>query len=95
VGNSLFLISDRVLLQRLLPAAVHGRAFGLLDALGAWGVCGAVLAGGLLAGSLGGRATFALAGAGLLLVLAAAFYALHRQPATREERLMRRRIRWI
>jgi MFS family permease len=93
-GNSLFVVSHRVLLQRLIPGTLHGRAFGLLDSAGAWGVCGAVLAGGLLAGSLGGRATFAIAGCGLLLVLLAASVALRRQPPIREERLMRRRIRW-
>jgi MFS family permease len=82
-GNSLFLVSDRVLLQRLIPERLHGRAFGLLDSVDAWGFGGAVLAGGLLASTLGGRATFAIAGAGTLLVLAAAARALaNTTPAT-------------
>lgn len=76
VGNSLFVVSDRVLLQRLVPEHLHGRAFGLLETIGAWGCGGAVLAGGLLASTLGGRATFAIAGAGMLIVLAFAARAL-------------------
>lgn len=76
VGNSLFVLSDRVLLQRMVPEHLHGRAFGVLDSIGAWGFGGAVLAGGLLASTLGGRATFAIAGAGLLIVLLAAARAL-------------------
>jgi MFS family permease len=76
VGNSLFVVSDRVLLQRLVPEHLHGRAFGVLETIGAWGIAGAVLAGGLLASSLGGRATFAIAGAGMLIVLAFAARAL-------------------
>jgi MFS family permease len=75
-GNALFVISDRVLLQRLVPDRLHGRAFGLLDSIEAWGFGGAVVGGGLLAGTAGGRVTFAVAGAGLLLVLITATRAL-------------------
>jgi MFS family permease len=75
-GNALFVISDRVLLQRLVPDRLHGRAFGLLDSIEAWGFGGAVVGGGLLAGTAGGRVTFAVAGAGLLLVLIGATRAL-------------------
>jgi hypothetical protein len=75
-GNALFLISDRVLLQRLVPDRLHGRAFGLLDAIEAWGFGGAVVGGGLLASTAGGRVTFAVAGGALLLVLLAATRAL-------------------
>ena len=75
-GNALFVISDRVLLQRLVPDRLHGRAFGLLDSIEAWGFGGAVVGGGLLASLAGGRATFAVAGAVMLLVLVAASRAL-------------------
>ena len=78
VGNSLFLVSDRVLMQRIVPERLHGRAFGLLDSISAWGLCGAVLAGGLIASTLGGRVTFALAGTGMAVVLIAASRALAR-----------------
>ena len=58
-GNGLFLVTVRVLMQRLIPEQPHGRAFGLLDAIDSWGFGAAIVAGGALAASLGGRATFA------------------------------------
>jgi MFS family permease len=78
LGNGLFVVSDRVLLQRVIPERLHGRAFGLLDSVDSWGFGGAVLAGGALAGAFGGRITFAIAGTGALLVWAAAARALRR-----------------
>ena len=45
----------------------------MLDAFGAWGFAGAIVAGGALATAAAGRATFAIAGLGTLgLLLAAA-----------------------
>jgi MFS family permease len=76
VGGALFLVSSRVMLQRLIPDHVRGRAFGVLDAIDSWGFAGAVLAGGALASTAGGRATFAVAAAGALAVLLAAARAL-------------------
>jgi len=32
-GNALFVTGDRVLLQRLIPDRLHGRAFGLVDSI--------------------------------------------------------------
>jgi len=69
IGNGLFLVTVRVLMQKLIPEPAHGRAFGLLDAIDSWGFGAAIVAGGALAASLGGRATFALAGALALVVL--------------------------
>jgi MFS family permease len=77
-GNGLFMVSNRVLLQRAVPERLRGRAFGVLDAVDSWGFAGAVLAGGALATSLGGRATFALSGAALLTLFAA--HARRRPP---------------
>jgi MFS family permease len=71
-GDGLFVVSDRVLLQRMVPQRLHGRAFGVLDAVQAWAFAGAVVGGGALALAFGGRVTFAVAGALLLLVLCAA-----------------------
>jgi MFS family permease len=68
-GNGLFLVTVRVLLQKLIPETAHGRAFGLLDAIDSWGFGAAIVAGGALAASFGGRATFAIAGTLALLVL--------------------------
>jgi MFS family permease len=78
LGNGLFVVSDRVLLQRLVPERLHGRTFGLLDSVDSWGFGGAVLAGGALASAYGGRTTFALAGAGTLLVWLLAARVLRR-----------------
>jgi MFS family permease len=76
VGNGLFLVTVRVLMQRLIPEHLHGRAFGLQDAVDSWGFGVAILAGGALAAGVGGRATFLLAGAFALLVLFAAARAV-------------------
>jgi MFS family permease len=75
-GNGLFLVTVRVLMQRLIPERLHGRAFGLQDAVDSWGFGAAILTGGALAASLGGRATFLLAGAFSLIVLFAAARAV-------------------
>jgi len=76
IGNGLFLVTVRVLMQKLIPEAAHGRAFGLLDAIDSWGFGAAIVGGGALAAGLGGRATFAIAGAAALLVLIAAARAV-------------------
>jgi len=78
LGNGLFVVSDRVLLQRIVPERLHGRAFGLLDAVESWGFGGALIAGGALASAYGGRTTFALAGVGTLLVWLTAARVLRR-----------------
>lgn len=94
VGNGLFLVAVRILMQRRIPEHLHGRAFGLQDAVDSWGFGAAILAGGALAASLGGRATFLLAGAFALIVLFAAARAvsaprtaisIRRTPGNREE----------
>lgn len=76
LGNGTFLVAVRVLMQRRIPEHLHGRAFGLQDAVDSWGFGAAILAGGALATSLGGRATFLLAGAFALVVLFAAARAV-------------------
>jgi MFS family permease len=78
-GNGLFVVAGRVLLQRGVPESLHGRAFGVLDAVDSWGFGTAILLGGTLAGAAGGRLTFALAGAATLFVLAAAAAARPRK----------------
>ena len=55
IGNGLFLVTVRVLMQKLIPEQAHGRAFGLLDAIDSWGFGAAIVAGGALAASVGGR----------------------------------------
>src|SRR4051794_39314223 len=82
-GNGLFLVTVRVLMQKLIPEAAHGRAFGLLDAIDSWGFGAAIVAGGALSASVGGRATFAIAGALALIVLIAAQRTVRRAGPTR------------
>jgi MFS family permease len=79
-GNGLFIVSNRLLLQRRVPERFHARAYGVLGTCDSWAFAGAVLAGGGLATALGGRAVFALAGAALLAMFAA--YVVRRTPAT-------------
>jgi MFS family permease len=76
IGNGLFLVTVRVLMQKLIPEQAHGRAFGLLDAIDSWGFGAAIVAGGALAAGAGGRVTFAIAGTAALLVLIAAARAV-------------------
>jgi MFS family permease len=71
-GNGLFVVAGRTLLQRAVPERLHGRAFGVLDAVDSWGFGAAVLLGGTLAGAAGGRIAFALAGVATLFIFAAA-----------------------
>jgi MFS family permease len=84
VGNGLFLVTVRVLMQRLIPEHLHGRAFGLQDAVDSWGFGAAILAGGALAASLGGRATFLLAAARAVNATRPAIQ-LRRRSGNREE----------
>jgi len=79
LGNGLFLVTVRVLMQKLIPKHAHGRAFGLLDAIDSWGFGAAIVAGSALAASVGGRATFALAGLLALLVFFIAFRTTSRE----------------
>jgi MFS family permease len=78
IGNGLFLVTVRVLMQKLIPEQAHGRAFGLLDAIDSWGFGAAIVGGGALAASVGGRVTFAIAGALALVVLVAATRTVRR-----------------
>jgi MFS family permease len=78
VGNGLFLVTVRVLMQKLIPEQAHGRAFGLLDAIDSWGFGAAIVGGGALAAGFGGRVTFAVAGVLALVVLVAATRTVRR-----------------
>jgi MFS family permease len=80
LGNGLFSVSNRTMLHAAIPERVHGRLFGLVDACDCWGFGLAVIAGGALVSTLGGRATFAIAGGMLLLVATAAALALRPAP---------------
>jgi MFS family permease len=67
LGNGLYMVSSRLMLQRAIPEHLHGRGFGLADSIDAWGFGAAAILGGAVATAGGGRVTFALAGAGVLV----------------------------
>jgi MFS family permease len=66
-GNGLFIIGNRVTLQREVPERLHGRTFGLVASLDSWALAASVLGGGALVSTLGARPAFALSGVGLLV----------------------------
>jgi MFS family permease len=81
-GNAMSMTHDRGLLQHLVPARMLSRAHALTGTIEAWGFAGAALLGGTLATLLGARGVFAVSGAMLLLVTAAAAQVLLRgEPA--------------
>ena len=80
LGNGAALVSENVLLQRLVPEDVLGRAFGLKSALVAWSFAIAYFGGGLLVAALGPRAMFGAIAAGSLVVALTA-RTLVRRPA--------------
>ncbi len=76
LGNGLILVHERLLLQRSVPDGLMGRVFGVRDALHSWAFAAAFVGAGALLTTLGTRVTFAVAGAGVLLVWSIAVLAL-------------------
>ncbi len=78
IGNGLVLVYGRVLVQRIVPAGLLGRVFGIKDAVtsGAFGV--AFVTAGALVSLLGTRELLAIAGAGAVAVWALASLLLRR-----------------
>jgi MFS family permease len=68
VGNGIFFVSNRVMLQRQVAEHLHGRAFGLVSAFDSWGMCGAVLVGGALVAAAGARPALAIAGSAIAAI---------------------------
>ena len=68
VGNGIFFVSNRVMLQRQVAEHLHGRAFGLVSSFDSWGVCAAVVLGGVLVATAGARPTLAIAGVALTVI---------------------------
>jgi MFS family permease len=68
VGNGIFFVSNRVMLQRQVAEHLHGRAFGLVSSFDSWGVCAAVVLGGALVATAGARPTLAIAGIAMTLI---------------------------
>jgi MFS family permease len=80
IGNGLLVVHERLIFQVAIPERLMGRAFALLDALGAWAFALAYLIAGLTVSVLGTRGSIAVAAAGALGVALYAFVALARAP---------------
>src|SRR4051794_17785174 len=85
-GNGLVVVHERRLFQLGVPDRLRGRAYAVLDTLASWAFASAFLLSGALIAALGTRQVLALAGAGSLVVWAAATLALRgmwdkREPA--------------
>src|SRR3954469_20744292 len=80
LGNGLVVVHERLIFQRAIPERLMGRAFALLDALGAWGFVTAYLVAGLTVPTLGARGAIGVAAGGMALVVLYAVVALRRAP---------------
>jgi MFS family permease len=80
LGNGLVVVHERLVFQIAIPERMMGRAFALLDALGAWAFAIAYLIAGASVSLLGPRGSVAIAGAGVLAVTLYSWAALRRVP---------------
>jgi MFS family permease len=80
IGNGLQVVNERLIFQLAIPQRLMGRAFALLDALGAWGFVTAYLIAGLTVSELGSRGAIGIAAGGTVAVLIYAVVALRRAP---------------
>ena len=69
-GNGFALVHDRLLLGQAVPDALHGRVFALQKALTSLAFAASFVAASVLISIGGVQATFALAGVGMLGVIA-------------------------
>jgi MFS family permease len=83
VGNGLQVVHERLIFQRAIPQRLMGRAFALLDALGAWAFALAYLIGGATVSLLGTRGAIGVAAGGALAVTLYAVVALQQAPDPR------------
>jgi MFS family permease len=80
LGNGLVVVHERLIFQLSIPPRLMGRAFALLDALGAWGFVTAYLVAGLTVSTLGARGAIGVAAGGMALVVLYAVVAMRRAP---------------
>lgn len=76
-GNGLLVVHERLLLQSEVASRLHGRAFGVIDWLAAWGFAVGFLAGGALI-ALGAREVMLVNAAGEMVLAGVAVCALRR-----------------
>src|SRR3954469_24404263 len=80
IGNGLVVVHERLIFQLAIPQRLMGRAFALLDALGAWGFVTAYLVAGATVSALGARGAVGIAAGGAAAVLVYSVVALRRAP---------------
>jgi MFS family permease len=80
IGNGLLVVHERLIFQLAIPPRLMGRAFALLDALGAWGFVTAYLVAGLTVSELGARGAIGIAAGGTVAVLLYTVVAMRRAP---------------
>jgi hypothetical protein len=80
IGNGLVVVHERLIFQLAIPQRLMGRAFALLDALGAWGFVTAYLVAGATVSALGPRGAVGIAAGGTAAVVLYSFIALRRAP---------------
>jgi MFS family permease len=83
LGNGLQVVHERLIFQRAIPQRLMGRAFALLDALGAWAFALAYLIGGATVSLLGTRGAIGVAAGGALAITLYAVVALQQAPDPR------------
>jgi MFS family permease len=80
VGNGLVVVHERLIFQLAIPQRLMGRAFALLDALGAWAFVIAYLVAGATVSALGARGAVGVAAGGAAVVVLYSVVALRRTP---------------
>jgi MFS family permease len=80
IGNGLVVVHERLIFQLAIPQRLMGRAFALLDALGAWGFVTAYLVAGLTVSALGAPGAIGIAAGGTVAVVVYAALALRHAP---------------
>jgi MFS family permease len=80
LGNGLQVVHERLIFQRAIPQRLMGRAFALLDALGAWAFAIAYLIAGATVSALGTRGAIGVAAAGAFAITIYAVLALRDAP---------------
>jgi hypothetical protein len=80
VGNGLVVVHERLIFQLAIPQRLMGRAFALLDTLGAWGFVTAYLVAGATVSALGARGAAGIAAGGAAAVALYSLVALRRAP---------------
>ena len=86
VGNGFAVVSENIVLQKLIPDDLKGRVFGLKGALISWSFAIAFFGAGALVALTGPRAAFGVLAVGCLSVWAVARSALSRAGADQEDR---------